>query len=96
MVALQGAPWENIVVAAPCNGAPTSVLTATLPATAMPSMTLTPRAVRVSTAIPTEPTSTPRLYMSAAYPPYAAGQVIPQVQPQVLRFHSVGHTGHLG
>lgn len=81
---------RNVVVAAacPCQTAPL-----TTPAS------LTPRMVRVAPTQPAEPVSTPRLmenaypvYMPVAYPSYAAGQVLPQVQPQVLRFHSVGHT----
>eukprot|EP00435_Cladocopium_sp_Y103_P071132 s284_g36.t2 len=59
---------------------------------ALPAPVLTPRTVRVASVA--EPSNTPRLYMPA-YPSYA-GQVVQQMQPQVLRFHSVGHTQTLG
>jgi len=86
---------RNVVVAAACPCQPAPLTT---PAS------LTPRMVRVAPTQPAEPVSTPRLvenaypvYMPVVYPSYAAGQVLPHgVQPQVLRFHSVGHTQTLG
>lgn len=77
---------RNFLVAAPCNGP--QVLGPAL----APAPVLTPRTVRVASVA--EPTNTPRLYMPA-YPSYA-GQVAQQMQPQVWRFHSVGHTQTLG